>query len=1586
MKKALLILFLWPVLLQAQYTNIVIGTAANDNTGDTLRSAFSKINTNFVTITNQVATLSNLVVTSTAVGKMDTNNGTATRALINGIINPQNSTYGATGSVSVDDQLPIQSAFNAAANGGSVVFPAGGATYKFTGTLWLTNSNVTIDGNGATLYSASDVRMITVSNVSNVHIKNFTLQGLTNGTTQAGIRFVNATNCTYENIIVNNSALNGFEITQSSRVHGENNVAYKPGAFGVFYYLSQDCSDAHTYIEQPGSFAYEFKDSKRCYGRQVDIINPLAEYAVYFWTGFGTSPEIPGAMLTEDCGMYDLYVEGGANTKELAYFNASPRCFIRGAYLKPHINGVWGIADINATFFYNEGSAMTGSVVTGTTNITSVSNASQIKAGDRIHISGSATNHTVFSVVSTTVNLLTTNDITAASATLGFVSQPDYTDIQDVTIVGRGSAATGGINSIQIAGTAGDPLMGIYLKNIRVLDSANYAMNVQHATVRVEGGVFRDSVGLQEWHLDIGANVQASKVQFQSKTNLDSYGIYTQSGAILSAIDCEFRDFGIAGISPHAPADLVFVKGGLFHNILTQPLGLYANSSVYGARFTSNLWTLGTFESEIRVYGTNNNIMGCTFDPGASPWIAQHIGEQTGSTGNKYIGNNYMGGLENDVAYASGSTSIRVGPTDTRFNAVTVTTLTNTGILTGVVGTDANGKNVKATLSGLTWDGTTLTASGGGGGSGEANTASSLGNGYKLTYDKTSVDLRFNTLTNDSSLTISSNANMLTFGVATSGITSGLIAADSVALGTKTTGNYVANAATGAGLSGGSSGSESAALTLLWDPSTFVNNVTLWDSANASRTITFGLSGATDPVLTLGNNSFDITTGVLKVAGATVLTTASIADTAWASSWDAVTTISPSKNAVYDWGHAFDTDDDGKVNVLDIAAGIPKTDSSGVVSLATLGTDYLDSTYISDNAYNATTWDADTTHAPSKNAIRDKIEALSAGSSIFVNAASVSAPNFIGAQFTSASTNVSLVSTMVATNNTLVGNSIDLGTSTNVTIDPLIANWTWSPSTNARFSFATNTISDTNKVYVVHLAINAGNAQQITNVADTLNAQGNWGVMKAGTNNLDLVYQFGAWFIQQNTAQQDATTIGPNGVVSNAEFEFLDGVTSAIQTQLDTKTTASGGALTANSIVLGAGSKDLKVVAGLTTDGTDKITLGTVDFGGTTDTTVARASAGDISVEGNRIFRVGGADVPVADGGTGLSSGTSGGVLAYTASGTLASSAALAGNALVLGGGAGVVPLTAAGLTTDGTSVLTLGVAGTSVGGLALKNATSGTITINPPTGALGTATVTVPATTGTLYITGGTDVAVADGGTGLSSGTSGGILGYTASGTLASSAALTANAVVVGGGAGATPTASAVSIASGVVTGATFDSQGSGNVLKLLDYKDLVYPSRFDGVGATGVTNDYTSGLWGLVTYNGTADTNGNYAVFRLGTVPYDLDTGTTMKLRGLSIRVSATDTDAAEFSIGLWSPASSSAYSPTDFTSFSTFINFDSGTLTSPAANDIFYFSDVTLTGWAAAVTAGRPFIIGIARRNGANDDSVTILSGTIEYGRSQ
>lgn len=62
--------------------------------------------------------------------------------------------------------------------------------------------------------------------------------------------------------------------------------------------------------------------------------------------------------------------------------------------------------------------------------------------------------------------------------------------------------------------------------------------------------------------------------------------------------------------------------------------------------------------------------------------------------------------------------------------------------------------------------------------------------------------------------------------------------------------------------------------------------------------------------------------------------------------------------------------------------------------------------------------------------------------------------------------------------------------------------------------------------------------------------------------------------------------------------------------------------------------------------------------------------------------------VAVANGGTGLTSGTSGGILAYTASGTLASSGALTANVLTKGGGAGVVP-TNSSITDNGTTVST---------------------------------------------------------------------------------------------------------------------------------------------------------------------------------------------------------------------------------------------------------------------------------------------------------
>ena len=90
----------------------------------------------------------------------------------------------------------------------------------------------------------------------------------------------------------------------------------------------------------------------------------------------------------------------------------------------------------------------------------------------------------------------------------------------------------------------------------------------------------------------------------------------------------------------------------------------------------------------------------------------------------------------------------------------------------------------------------------------------------------------------------------------------------------------------------------------------------------------------------------------------------------------------------------------------------------------------------------------------------------------------------------------------------------------------------------------------------------------------------------------------------------------------------------------------------------------------------------------------------------------------------------------------------------------------------------------------------------------------------------------VANGGTNLASGTSGGVLAYTASGTLASSGALATNNVVVGGGAGAAPSSTNLLAISAAVT--------TGNYIKAIGYADTITALGNTG---TAINIDITSG-----------------------------------------------------------------------------------------------------------------------------------------------
>lgn len=109
--------------------------------------------------------------------------------------------------------------------------------------------------------------------------------------------------------------------------------------------------------------------------------------------------------------------------------------------------------------------------------------------------------------------------------------------------------------------------------------------------------------------------------------------------------------------------------------------------------------------------------------------------------------------------------------------------------------------------------------------------------------------------------------------------------------------------------------------------------------------------------------------------------------------------------------------------------------------------------------------------------------------------------------------------------------------------------------------------------------------------------------------------------------------------------------------------------------------------------------------------------------------------------------------------------------------------------------------------------------------------------TSGTLALTySGTALPVANGGTALTAGTSGGVLYYSGTGTLASSGALTASTVTLGGGAGASPTSLALGTANQVL--------GMTNAATGHEYKTLAVGTSGTDFAVAQAANSITFNL----------------------------------------------------------------------------------------------------------------------------------------------
>ncbi len=259
---------------------------------------------------------------------------------------------------------------------------------------------------------------------------------------------------------------------------------------------------------------------------------------------------------------------------------------------------------------------------------------------------------------------------------------------------------------------------------------------------------------------------------------------------------------------------------------------------------------------------------------------------------------------------------------------------------------------------------------------------------------------------------------------------------------------------------------------------------------------------------------------------------------------------------------------------------------------------------------------------------------------------------------------------------------------------------------------------------------------------------------------------------------------------------------------------------------------------------------------------------------------------------------------------------------------AGTVLTAASANTVTASSTPVLGVAGSTVGSLGFQNATSGTVTLQPVTGALGTVTINIPAAAGTMAVSavapitlsaagaigitgaaltktddtnvtltlGGTpasalvnaasltlgwtgQLSVARGGTGIGSGTSGGIPYFSGTGTIASSGLLAANQLVLGGGAGTTPATlgslgTTTTILHGNAAGApSFSSlvyadiatasiatsaQYLAGTSSLLVQSGVIYPAEvnFGNSGAGTQVFDFSTFINGAVTMTGNITT----------------------------------------------------------------------------------------------------------------------------------
>ena len=467
-------------------------------------------------------------------------------------------------------------------------------------------------------------------------------------------------------------------------------------------------------------------------------------------------------------------------------------------------------------------------------------------------------------------NLTTTGNITAGGSFIIGSASMNETDLEKLDGITNGTAAANkavvldgssditGINSF--TATAGD-FQTVKVNTISSDDSASVTiddglkveggLNVQGGA-EIYGTLYAQAIGAEDSSQltfidDIKINGTSSTINDLTiaTNNVDTVTISTQGNEDLT-ITADTGNVIVTAAQTDFTANVV----------------INGNLTVNGSEFINNTTNLEIEDNQIVIARNNSSdaidiaIFGHNYPAGFDSAVPNHTGFFRDATNAQwYLVNTYSKSEDQQ-------TIDRTDPSFSlaTFNAEAVNATTFTGALTGNASTATTLETARS-IGGVSFDGSAninlpgVNTAGNQNTSGNAGTATAWANGrtITLTGDVTGVSGSFDGTGN------------LSFATT--------IAANSVALGTDTTGNYVASITNGSYITGGDGGSEGAGLTLAVDATTAATaSKVVARDASGNIAASGGTMGAIKVGVT-GDNEIDTTSGNLTIDSAGGTTT-----------------------------------------------------------------------------------------------------------------------------------------------------------------------------------------------------------------------------------------------------------------------------------------------------------------------------------------------------------------------------------------------------------------------------------------------------------------------------------------------------------------------------------------------------------------------------------------------------------------------------------------------------------------------------------------------------------------------------------------